>query len=57
MNTEQLNALRQLRDEGYAIVVFTPDELGDACPDDVESRLIELGWDVIDTLRQEPKDE
>lgn len=52
MNTKQLNVLRQLRDEGYALVVFTPEELKDAIPNDVESRLVELGWDVIDTLRR-----
>jgi len=44
------NAIRALRDYGYAIVIFNPEELNGANPDHVEERLIELGWDVIETL-------
>jgi hypothetical protein len=35
---------------GYAVVIFTPEELRGANPDHVQDRLVELGWDVIDTL-------
>lgn len=47
VNDRSVNALR---DEGYAVVVFNPDELESADPTDVCDRLIELGWDVIDAL-------
>lgn len=53
MNNQQTKALRELRDQGYAIVVFNPEELGGAYADDVESRLVELGWEVIETLQEE----
>lgn len=43
--------LKALRDEGYAVVVWSPDELEGATPSMVEDRSIELGWDVIDTLK------
>ena len=54
-NTKQaVEHLRQLRKMGYAVVAFTPEELRGANPDHVEDRLIELGWDVIDNLAEEP---
>jgi hypothetical protein len=34
--------------EGYAVAVFTPEELGEAEADAVQSRMIESGWDAID---------
>lgn len=50
MTSEQLNVLKELVAEGHAVVVITPEELNGADPDLVEDRLIELSWDVIDTL-------
>lgn len=50
VNDRSVNALR---DEGYAVVVFNPDELASADPTDVCDRLIELGWDVIGCLSSE----
>ena len=46
----------KMRHLGYAVVCFTPDELRGANPDHVEDRLVELGWDVIDTLATDAKD-
>lgn len=46
-----LDAVEVLRCNGYAVVVFSPDELNEASPGKVSNRLIELGWDVIETLR------
>jgi hypothetical protein len=46
--------LRQLRKMGYAVVAFTPEELRGADPDNVEDRLVELGWDVIAVMATEP---
>ena len=43
----------KMRHAGYAVVCFTPEELRGSNPDHVEDRLVELGWDVIDTLATE----
>jgi hypothetical protein len=45
-----LDVIDELRSAGYAVCVFSPDELGDADPDRVEDRLCELGWDVISSF-------
>lgn len=45
---------RQLEAMGCAVVIFTEEELRGARPDLVQDRLIELGWDVIDVLANEP---
>lgn len=53
-NTKQaVEYLRQLRKIGYAVVAFTPEELRGANPDHVEDRLIEMGWEVIDSIAQD----
>lgn len=39
-----------LRDLGCAVIVFIPEELNGANPEQVEDLLIEKGWDVIDSL-------
>jgi hypothetical protein len=41
---------------GYAVICFTPEELRGADPGHVQDRLVELGWDVIDTLATEPRE-
>lgn len=56
MNTlsqEEFDLIVKMRDNGFAIVIFTPEELCGAEPDFIEERLIELGWDVIDSVKQE----
>lgn len=40
----------KLRELGCAVVCFTPEELRNANPDHVEDRLVEIGWDIIDSL-------
>jgi hypothetical protein len=51
MTDEEVKAIKGLRDRGFAVVVFNQEELDGAPSDDVEYRLIELGWEVIDSLR------
>ena len=51
MTNEQREVINQLRLAGYAIIVWTPEELGDASPKRVEDRSVELGWDVINDLQ------
>lgn len=53
MNKDELKVIRALKDKGYAVVLFEPEELEGASPDRVEDRLIELGWDVISVLKTE----
>ncbi len=45
--------LRALEDMGCSVVIFTQEELRGANPDHVASRLIELGWEVIDDLAED----
>jgi hypothetical protein len=53
MTDEQLTMIRTLRDQGYAIVIFTPDELGNAPSEAVEDAMVSNGWDTIATLKDE----
>lgn len=47
-------ALQTLRDAGYAVAAFTPEELGDAGPEYVEDIMVERGWLAIyDTQDEE----
>ena len=50
MNIKQRRALASLTSEGYAVIVWTPEELGDVNPAVVETRSIELGHQIIDDL-------
>ena len=51
MTQEQIKTIQELKTQGYAIVLFTPEELEGAEADRVEDRLIEVGWDVIYDLK------
>ena len=51
MTPEEIATIQSLRDQGYAIVLFNPEELAGVSADDVESRMCEMGWEVIDYLR------
>lgn len=42
--------VRELWDSGYAVALFTPEELSGADPDQVAEIMIERGWNAIDTL-------
>lgn len=49
MTDEQLAVIMQLRDQGFAVCVFTPEEIetGSASTDDIEERMRMAGWDTI----------
>ena len=53
MTKQQRDCILELRDSGYAVIVWTPDELRTADPGAVEDRSIELGWDVIECLQHD----
>lgn len=48
--TELLKHMRALINMGCAVVIFTPEELRGADPDEVQSRMIEVGSECIDWL-------
>jgi hypothetical protein len=57
MTESELAALRALSSRGYAIVVWTPDELRGAQPSLIEALMIERGADAIDTLCENDSDD
>lgn len=56
MTQEQMKAIEELRTLGYAVVLFTPEELEEADAGRVEDRLVEVGWDVIFDLKPEAEE-
>lgn len=50
MEGRRQRVIDEMRAEGYALVIITPEELKDASADKVEDRLIELSWDIIEGL-------
>ena len=55
MKKEWLQTLREMRSEGYAVIVWTPEELGDADPDWVEDCSIDYGSEYL--IPQKVEDE
>ena len=45
--------IKELRDAGYAVIVWTPEELGSCPADFVEDGSIEHGWAIIEQLQDE----
>jgi hypothetical protein len=50
MTKSQREALTQLANEGYAIILWTPEELGNAPVRKVEEMSIQAGYDIIESL-------
>lgn len=53
MTPEQQKAIDTLRDEGYLVILWTPEELGDIDESHIEDALIERGNEMIEDLRQD----
>jgi hypothetical protein len=53
MLEEHIKAIQELRDIGYAVCVFNPEELMGAKPHKVEDELVSTGWEIIDILANE----
>lgn len=47
LNKEERKVMDGLRDKGFAITVFTPQELNNANPEDVQDYMINKGWECI----------
>ena len=56
MTEQEKVLLKSLRDQGYAVVTFTPDEIGSTPKEEVERRLVEMGNEIIENY-QEPGEE
>ena len=50
MTPEEIAAIQSLRDQGYAVVSFNPEELAGVPAHKVENRMCDAGWDIIDYL-------
>ena len=57
MNKAETTALRGLTDQGYAVIVWTPEELGNTSAEWVEERSIEYGWDYLIPQIEEDEEE
>lgn len=53
MTEAQRHAINSLRDEGYLVLIWTPQELGDIDASHIEDVLIERGNDMIEQLQGE----
>ena len=54
LSTTEMQMLRDLRERGFAVIIWTPDELEGLSPgdrDEVEERCIERGHNAIEQLR------
>ena len=51
MTPEQQKAIQELRHEGYAVIIWTPEEVGSASVNRLQDRSIELGWEIIEDLK------
>ena len=47
MKDEWKKAVKEMRDEGYAVIVWTPEELGDVDPDWVMDASISYGSELM----------
>ena len=47
MNDEQLNVIRQLKDQGYAIIIWTPEELQGTPAGWVEEMSVSYGYEYL----------
>lgn len=56
-STEILDAITLLRDAGFAVCAFDPEELEGADPSRIEERMCATGWDAIEALKGEAQGE
>jgi hypothetical protein len=55
MTKDQLAAIRELRDAGYAVILWAPEELNGAHPSDVEDQSISFASEYL--IPAEPETE
>ena len=52
---KDIESIQRLRDLGYSIAIFTPDEIGEAESGVLEDLMIERGWDFIEHCNDNPE--
>jgi hypothetical protein len=52
-----IDAVVELRKKGYAVALFSPEELNGCPADDLESALVNDAWDQIDHIKQQLAEE
>lgn len=52
MTKEQLEVLRQLQAGGYAVIIWAPEEIGDADIDQLEDLVISRGNDYLESANR-----
>jgi hypothetical protein len=53
LTKEEHEFIRNLRSRGFAVIIWTPEELNGANPKYVQDGSIELGWEIINELQAE----
>jgi len=56
-NYNATDSVSWLQDNGYAVIIWTPDELKEANPRKVEDRSTELGWEVINDMQPQEEED
>ena len=51
MTPEEQAVIANLKSRGFAVITWTPEELAGASRKHVEDRSVELGWQVINDLK------
>lgn len=51
MTPEEQAVIANLKSRGFAVIIWTPEELAGASRKHVEDRSVELGWQVINDLK------
>lgn len=52
MDNKEVKALKTLREKGYAIAIWYPDEHKLKKPKDLEDRIVEESWEIINILKE-----
>jgi hypothetical protein len=55
MDNKEVEALKTLREKGYAVVIWYPDEHRLKIPKSLEDRIVEQSWEIINILKEDEK--
>jgi len=55
LEAKDIESIQRLRDLGYSIAIFTPDEIGEAESWVLEDLIIERSWDFIEHCNNNPE--
>jgi len=49
LTAKEAKVIRGITDRGFAVIIWTPDELGSVDPERMEELSIDYGWSVINS--------